>query len=113
MNYQHLIICIGFSVVLMVLFVLINFPYYKLTYGEKTNKTVIRTVLLNSLAIIISWLPVMYFWPEFSYTILLPFVCVVAGLGCVGSRFIYHEIIPETLAKSIIEIVERKSKENK
>jgi hypothetical protein len=113
MHYKQFFICVAFSFILMVLFVLINLPYYRITYGDKAIRIILRTILLNTLAIIIAWIPVVYFWPDFSFRILLPFICAIGGLGCVGSRFIYHEIVPETLAKSIIEIVERNVKEKK
>jgi hypothetical protein len=113
MNFKELFICVAFSFFLMVLFILINLPYYRITYGDKAIRIVMRTILLNSLAIVISWIPVVHFWPEFSLRILLPFICTIGGLGCVGSRFIYHEIVPETLAKSILETVERNAKEKK
>jgi hypothetical protein len=49
----------------------------------------------------------------FSKKFLMPFACVIGALGCVGSRFIYHEIIPDELAKRIIEVIERRKSEEK
>jgi len=101
-------ICLIFSEFLMVLFVAINFPYYKVSYGEKATSIVIRTLLLNTIAIAVAWVPVVYYWPLFSKKFLLPFTCIIGALGSVGSRFIYHEIIPDELAKRILEVIERK-----
>ena len=92
----------------MVLFVSINASYYRLCYGEKARKIIVRTLILNTIAIVIAWIPVVYFWQEFSMKILLPFACIVGGLGCVGSRFLYHEIVPEELAKKLIEMMEKR-----
>ena len=111
MHVKTLSICILFSLLLMILFVLINYPYYKITHGDNVRRILARTILLNSIAIIVGWLPAVYFWPEFSLKFLLPFTCAVAAFACVGSRFIYQEIVPENLAKSIIEIIERNAKE--
>ncbi|MGE5350602.1 MAG: hypothetical protein ACM3P0_00865 [Acidobacteriota bacterium] len=111
MEIKTYLICVAFTVALMVLFVLINFPYYKITYGSRAGKIAIRTVSLNTLAILIGWAPVVYFWPEFSLKYLLPFACTLGALGCVGSRFLYTEIIPEELAKTMIEIIERRTQE--
>ncbi|MGE5681340.1 MAG: hypothetical protein ACM34K_10725 [Bacillota bacterium] len=109
MDIKTYLICAAFTAALMVLFVFINFPYYKITYGAKAKKIVVRTILLNTLAILIGWAPVVYFWAEFSLKYLLPFACTLGALGCVGSRFLYTEIIPEELAKTILEIIERRS----
>jgi hypothetical protein len=102
-------LCVLFSSALMLLFVFVNYPYYKNSYGNKTRTIVYRTVLLNLCAILIGWVPVVHFWPQFSFKFLLPFACIAGALGCVGSRFIYHEIIPEELAKRLVEIIESKS----
>jgi hypothetical protein len=107
-NFKTFFLCISFSIALMVLFVLINSSYYKLCYGSQARRIITRTILLNTLAIVIAWLPVVYFWQEFSMKILLPFACIVGGLGCVGSRFLYHEIVPEELAKKLVEMIEKK-----
>ncbi|MDG5816071.1 hypothetical protein QA601_13340 [Chitinispirillales bacterium ANBcel5] len=104
-------ICVSVSIVLMVLFVFINHPYYKLTYGQKASRIITRTLLLNSAALLIGWAPVVHFWPTFSLRYLLPFASIIGALGCVGSRFIYHELIPEELARRLLELVEEKSKE--
>ncbi|MCU7500477.1 MAG: hypothetical protein HF300_13505 [Ignavibacteria bacterium] len=109
MEIRIYLICVAFTTALMVLFVFINFPYYKITYGIRAGKIAIRTVFLNTLAIFIGWAPVVYFWPEFSLKYLLPFACTLGALGCVGSRFLYTEIIPEELAKTMLEIIERKA----
>jgi hypothetical protein len=111
MDFKTFFICVFFSLLLMALFVFINIPYYKVTHGEKAMRIALRAIMLNSAAIVIGWSPVVFLWPQFSYKFLLPFVCALGALGCVGSRFIYHEIIPESLAQSLIEIVERKAKE--
>lgn len=111
MDLRTYLLCILFSIILMVLFVLINYPYYKNSYGIRTNGIILRTVLLNCMAILIGWAPVVHFWPEFSLKFLLPFTCIIGALGCVGSRFIYHEIVPEELAKRLIEIIEKKAVE--
>ena len=105
------LLCTAVSIVLMVLFVLINYPYYKITYGEKANSIIVRTLGLNSAAIFIGWAPVVYFWPGFSLKYLLPFASIIGALGCVGSRFIYHELIPEELARKLLEMVEKRSGE--
>lgn len=109
MDIKTYLTCVAFTVALMILFVFINFPYYKITYGTKSRQIVLRTIILNTLAILIGWAPVVYFWAEFSLKYLLPFACTLGALGCVGSRFLYTEIIPEELAKTIIEIIERRS----
>ncbi|MBI4911267.1 MAG: hypothetical protein HY823_00880 [Acidobacteria bacterium] len=103
--------CFAFSEALMVLFVLVNYPYYKICYGSRIRSVLVRTVFLNSLAILVGWAPVVYFWPGFSQKYLLPLACVVGALGCVGSRFIYQEIIPEALAGRLVEFMERRSRE--
>jgi hypothetical protein len=36
---------------------------------------------------------------------------LIGALGCVGSRFLYHEIIPEELAKKLLELIQEKAKE--
>ncbi|MGE5402218.1 MAG: hypothetical protein ACM3S2_17605 [Ignavibacteriales bacterium] len=108
MDIKTYLICVAFTVVLMILFVFINFPYYKITYGTRARRIVTRTIFLNALAILIGWAPVVYFWPEFSLKYLLPFACTLGALGCVGSRFLYTEIIPDELAKTMIELIERK-----
>lgn len=109
MDYQIYFYCIALSIVLMILFVLINFPYYRISYGAQSKSIVFRTVLLNSLAIVIGWGPVVAFWPDVSLKVLFPVTGIVGALGCVGSRFIYTEIIPRELAESMIEIIERKA----
>ncbi|MCU7495490.1 MAG: hypothetical protein HF314_17840 [Ignavibacteria bacterium] len=109
MDVKTYLICVAFTVALMVLFVFINFPYYRITYGSRAGRIAIRTILLNTLAIFIGWAPVVYFWAEFSLKYLLPFACTLGALGCVGSRFLYTEIIPEELAKTMLEIIERRA----
>lgn len=109
MDLRIYLICVAFTVALMVLFVFINFPYYRITYGSKAGRIATRTIFLNTLAIFIGWAPVVYFWPEFSLKYLLPFACTLGALGCVGSRFLYTEIIPEELAKTMLEIIERRA----
>jgi hypothetical protein len=104
-------ICVFFTEALMILFVFINFPYYKISYGRKAKKIMTRTIVLNTLALLIGWGPAVYFWPEFSQKYLLPAACILGALGCVGSRFIYQEIIPDELAETIIDLIERKKKE--
>jgi hypothetical protein len=91
----------------MSLFILINYPYYSITYGKNTNKIIVRTFLLNSVAILIGWFPVVFYWPNFSQKFLLPAICVIGALGCVGSRFLYQELIPEELAKVLIEYIDK------
>jgi hypothetical protein len=108
LNFKTFFVCISFSIALMVLFVLINSSYYKLCYGAKARTIITRTILLNTLAIVIAWLPMVYFWQEFSMKILLPVACIVGGLGCVGSRFLYHEIVPDELAKKLVEFMEKR-----
>jgi hypothetical protein len=104
-------LCVIFSEALMILFIMINYPYYKISYGEKAGRIVGRTILLNSLAIIIGWGPAVYFWPDFSQKFLLPAACILGALGCVASRFIYQEIIPKELAETIIQIIKNKERE--
>ncbi|MBM3241524.1 hypothetical protein FJZ31_35020 [Candidatus Poribacteria bacterium] len=112
MNFKVYLECVAFSVGLMALFVLINFPYYKMSYGEKTKQTILRTIILNCVAILIGWGPVVYYWSNFSLKFLLPAACILGALGCVGSRFIYHEILPKELAETMIELLERKIRED-
>ena len=39
--------------------------------------------------------------------------CVFGALACVGSRFIYSEIVPEQLAEQIVKLIREKAqKEN-
>ncbi|MGE5445073.1 MAG: hypothetical protein ACM3SR_10810 [Ignavibacteriales bacterium] len=113
MNLKVFSICVIFSVALMVLFILINYAYYKMSYGAKAKGIILRTVLLNILAICIGWTPVVYFWPAFSIKYMLPAACVIGALGCVGSRFIYHEIVPEELGKTLLQLLERRRSEEK
>ena len=113
MNLKVFSICVIFSVALMILFILINYPYYRMSYGAKAKGIILRTVSLNILAICIGWTPVVYFWPGFSIKYLLPAACVIGALGCVGSRFIYHEIVPEELGKTLLQLLERKRSEEK
>ena len=108
MDFQVFLICVSFSIVLMLLFVLINYPYYSLSYGSRSRSIILRTVLLNTAAIAVGWIPAVNFWPDFSKTVLLPAVCAIGTLSCVGSRFIYHEIVPEELGKTLLRIIERK-----
>lgn len=96
----------------MVLFVLINYPYYKMSYGERAFRIVIRTILLNTLAILIGWGPVVFFWPEVSLKYLLPLASIIGALGCVGSRFIYPEIVPKELAKTLMQFLDKKRRDN-
>ena len=105
------LICVSVSVALMLLFLMINFPYYRLTYGKRASRIVFRTFLLNSAAIVLGWAPVVYFWPVFSLRYLLPFASIIGALGCVGSRFIYHELIPEELARSLLDLLESRFRE--
>ncbi|KMQ50146.1 hypothetical protein CHISP_2916 [Chitinispirillum alkaliphilum] len=102
------LICCLFSIVLMVLFVLVNYNYYQNISGGQVKKTLIRTIALNTVAIMVGWGPVAYLWPRFSLTVLLPVIGVVGALGCVGSRFIYPEIVPEALAQKLTEYIEKK-----
>ncbi len=111
-NIEIYSVCSGLSIILMVLFVLINLPYYQTIYGNKTRKIVLRTIILNCLAIFVGWLPVVYLWPEFSKKFLLPSAGILGALGSVGSRFIYQQIVPDELAKKIAEIIARKTDEN-
>ncbi len=111
MDYGVYSLSVSFSTALMVLFVFINYPYYKLSHGDKAQQIVIRTILLNSLAILIGWGPAVYFWPNASQKFLLPAAAILGALGCVGSRFIYPEIVPRELAKAMIELMERKIQE--
>jgi hypothetical protein len=108
-HFKIYFICTLFSAALMALFVFINLPYYKSCYGGKTTPIVLRTLLLNTAAICIGWAPVVYLWPSFSLKFLLPFACILGALGCVGSRFIYNEILPEELARRLIELIEQKT----
>jgi hypothetical protein len=101
-------VCVGLSVVLMCLFVLINYPYYKITYGSQSIHIVTRAIFLNILAIAVGWGPVVYFWPEAALTVILPAGCVIGAFACVGSRFVYTEIVPEALVKAIVENIEKK-----
>src|ERR1700737_3364462 len=107
MNLKVFSICVIFSVALMILFILINYPYYDMSYGAKAKGIILRTLSLNIMAIAIGWIPVVYFWPGFSQKYLLPAACAVGALGCVGSRFIYHEIVPEELGKTLLQLLER------
>ncbi len=102
------LICSLFSIVLMILFVFVNYTYYKNISGNRVTKTLVRTISINTVAILIGWGPVTYLWPKFSITILLPFVCLIGAIGCVGSRFVYPEIVPEALAQKITEHIEAK-----
>jgi hypothetical protein len=108
MNWPTFLTCVLFSIALMVLFILINYPYYKMSYGPRAPIIIRRTILLNSLAIAIGWGPTVYFWPDFSRRYLLPAACIIGSLGCVSSRFIYHEIVPEELGRTLLELLERK-----
>ena len=113
MNFKAYFVCIGPSIVLMILFVFINISYYQIMYGVKTRDFLIRTISLNILAILVGWFPVLYFWPDFSVKYLMPTSCVFGALACVGSRFIYSEIVPEQLAEQIVKLIRDKAgKEN-
>jgi len=101
-------ICVGLSFVLMFLFVLINYPYYKITYGDLAIKIAIRAISLNLLAIAVGWGPLVYFWPKAALTVILPAGCVIGAIACVGSRFVYTEIVPEALVKAMVENIEKK-----
>lgn len=103
-------ICIVITSALMILFVFINYPYYKMSHGEKAKRIVIRTIALNFVAILIGWGPVVFFWPMASLRYLLPLASIVGALGCVGSRFIYPEIVPKELAKTLVKLLEEKAK---
>lgn len=92
----------------MILFVLINYPYYKMIYGSRARAIIQRTILLNALAICIGWIPVVKFWPEFSSKFLLSAAGIIGALACASSRFIYREVIPEELGKTLLELLERK-----
>ena len=108
-NFRVYAICSFFSIVLMILFVFINYPYYKSISGGQTKITILKTLLLNATAILIAWGPVVYLWSDFSIKFLLPFACIIGAFGCIGSRFIYPEIVPDALAKKIIEYIEKQS----
>lgn len=77
-------------------------------YGGKARNFLIRTISLNTLAILIGWFPVLYFWPDFSVKYLMTTSCVFSALACVGSRFIYSEIVPEQLAEQIVKLIQEK-----
>jgi len=78
-------------------------------YGKKIKVFLIRTISLNILAILIGWFPVVFFWPELSLKYLMPASCVFGAIACVGSRFIYSEIIPDQLAEQILKIIKEKA----
>ena len=109
MNLRAYCVCIGPSIVLMILFVFINISYYQIMYGVKTRNFLTRTISLNTLAILIGWFPVLYFWPDFSVKYLMPTSYVFGALACVGSRFIYSEIVPEQLAEQIVKLIREKA----
>jgi len=100
-------VCVGLSAVLMCLFVLINYPYYKITYGSQSIPIVIRAIILNIVAIAVGWSPTVYFWPNAALTVILPAGCVIGAFACVGSRFVYTEIVPEALVKAIVDKIEK------
>ena len=110
MNITLFLLCFGVSTVLMLIFVAINYHYYSMAYGDRTRAIVTRTVLLNTLAIAVGWAPLVVLWPEFSKNYVLPFASALGALGGVGSRFIYPEIIPEELAKTLVRLIERESR---
>ncbi len=71
MNFKAYFVCIGPSTVLMILFVFVNSSYYQIMYGGKARNFLIRTISLNTLAILIGWFPVLHFWPDFSVKYLM------------------------------------------
>lgn len=114
MDLNSYFICILPSIALMVLFVFINLSYYQIMYGKKIKAFLIRTIFLNTLAILIGWFPVVYFWADFSVKYLLSGSCIFGALGCVGSRFIYSEVVPAQLAEQVAKLIREKvEKENK
>lgn len=110
--YKTFIICFSPSFLLMLIFVLVNLPYYKRVYGSKLVSNLIRTILLNTVAIIIGWFPVVYLWSKFSIQFLLPASCIFGAIAVVGSRFIYHEFVPENLVKELLIELKKESSEN-
>ncbi len=108
MDLSSYFICILPSIALMVLFVFINLSYYQIMYGKKIKAFLIRTIFLNTLAILIGWFPVVYFWADFSVKYLLPGSCIFGALGCVGSRFIYSEVVPAQLAEQVAKLIREK-----
>ncbi|UCH85038.1 MAG: hypothetical protein JSW50_04940 [Candidatus Latescibacterota bacterium] len=112
MDIKLFFLCFGVSTVLMLIFVAINYPYYRMAYGDRTKAILTRTILLNTLAIAIGWAPVVVLWPEFSKKFALPCASALGAIGGVGSRFIYPEIVPEELAKALVKLIERESRGN-
>ena len=110
MDIKLFLLCFGVSTVLMLIFVAINYPYYRMAYGDRTKVILTRTILLNTLAIAIGWAPLVVLWPEFSKKIALPLASALGALGGVGSRFIYPEIIPEELARTLVQLIEQQSR---
>ena len=111
MNVGLFLLCFGVSTALMLIFVAINYPYYQMSYGDRTKAILTRTVLLNTLAIAIGWAPMVILWPEFSKKFVLPAASILGALGGLGSRFIYPEIIPQALAKTLVRLMEEKSRD--
>ena len=103
-------LCFGVSTVLILIFVAINYPYYRMAYGARTRGILTRTVLLNMLAIAIGWAPLVVLWPEFAMKYALPCAAALGAIGGVGSRFIYPEIVPDELAKALVRLIERESR---
>ncbi len=97
----------------MLIFVAINYPYYRMAYGHRTRAILTRTIVLNTLAIAIGWAPLVVLWPEFSRKFALPAAAALGAIGGVGSRFIYPEIVPEELAKALVRLIDKESKGDK
>jgi hypothetical protein len=93
----------------MLIFLAINYPYYKMAYGARTKSILTRTILLNMLAIAIGWAPLVVLWPEFAKKYALPCAAALGAIGGVGSRFIYPEIVPDELAKALLRVIEREA----
>tara|TARA_B100000315_G_C14329418_1_gene474576 strand:- start:215 stop:565 length:351 start_codon:yes stop_codon:yes gene_type:complete len=106
-DLKSYLICIGPSIALMMLFVSVNISYYQVMYGKKMYRYLARTVLLNTLAILIGWFPMVLFWTELAVKTVMPISCIFGAIACVGSRFIYTEIIPSQLAEQIVKLIKR------
>jgi hypothetical protein len=113
LHVKLFLLCFGVSTVLMLIFVAINYPYYKMVYGVRTKSILTRTVLLNTLAIAIGWAPLVVLWPEFSRKYALPCAAALGAIGGVGSRFVYPEIVPDELAKALVRLMEREASGDK
>ncbi|MEJ2719631.1 MAG: hypothetical protein P8181_00640 [bacterium] len=107
MDVNRFLLCFSVSTLLMLIFVAINYQYYRMAYGDRTRAIVTRTILLNTLAIAIGWAPLVALWPEFSKKFALPAASALGAIGCVGSRFIYPQIVPEELARSVVQLIEK------